>query len=168
MRSLRAVVGWCALLAACGGDFVLQPGSSSIPRGPAAPIASDPWCVDSVEVALWAAGCVSRCIPATHPAIVCHGNNEVHGLSVRDVRWMATLEPAEVSGCGVPAYRVWSVQLDERPPWLMDRDTFSTWPSFTTHCTARPPEGFYETDYFQRHPSAAYLLRPENEVIPSE
>jgi hypothetical protein len=141
-----------------------------VPRSAYAAIdAPFPECVDSVEVALWSAGCIERCIPATHPTIVCHGNSEVHALTSRlDVRWMATLEPPDVSGCGVPAYRVWSVQLDTRPEWQKDRDTFSTWPSQTTHCTEKPPGGFFETDFFQQHPQPAYLLNAEDELIPMD
>lgn len=160
----------CALLMACGGDFMPRPGPSALPRPPVGAL-TDPFpeCVDSAEVALWAAGCIRRCIPATHPTVVCHGNNEIHGLVQRaDVKWMATLEPAAISGCGVPAYRVWSVRLDARPAWLMDRDTFSTWPSATTYCTAKPPGGFFETDFFAKHPQPAYLLNAADELIPTE
>jgi len=49
----------------------------------------------------------------------------------------------------------------------MDRDTFSTWASDTTHCTAKPPDGFFETDYFQRRPGLiAYLLNAADELFP--
>lgn len=202
VRSLRAVA--CSFLLACGpgvAPATLQSGEA--PRQIPALVDPQPWCHDSEIVPaceqnsdctegsvcferwcqpLWRADCQPHCIPKTHPQVLCHGSNEVHGLWTESiVNWMSVLEPAGVSTCvvdGKPAaaWSVWGVVPDLRSRKSLDFISASTWTSRTTFCTSEFRGEFWATDFFVANPNATvYLLGPPmdasgfgfGEVIPN-
>lgn len=63
------------------------------------------WCLP-----VWEADCQPRCIPRTHPWIVCQGNAEVHGIAEGPpVAWMA-VKAETLAGCALGngwTWRVW-------------------------------------------------------------
>lgn len=166
--NIFAMLCLCCMIS-CSSDFKPDVFPTALPRPPAGPVIDlYPYCSDSVSEGLWATNCVEMCIPSIATAILCHGNNEKHAIAnTPNLNWIATLEPAELSNCKTPAYRVWSVKLDTRPPEIKDRDIFSTWFSETTYCTALKPGQFFETDFFVKHNDIfVYLLNESEEVIP--
>lgn len=114
--------------------------------------------------AVWAVDCGNRCLPAVHPPILCHGNNEIHGVWLgSDPKWMAVKTSSDCAGANGWAWRVWGVQPDLRPRATLDSIVLSTWQHTTPNCTAEPPDGANLPDYFANNPAQpVYLLMPPN------
>jgi len=119
-------------------------------------------CVDGWCQPIWEGDCQPRCIPKTHPKVLCHGNFEAHGIGTeQDIKWMSVLEPVEAIGdkCGGPAWRIWGVKLDDRPRDYLDSVSLSTWYSPTTLCSTLRPEHFESNKFFEENPDLdVYLL----------
>lgn len=134
------------------------------------------WCLP-----VWEADCRPRCIPASHPWIVCQGNAEVHGIAEGEpVDWMAVVAPT-AAGCALGngrTWRVWGVKLDDRPRvgGYLDEQVISSWRSPDTNCPSSAPAAEDNIPrFYERNPTLpAYLLMPPGyggavgEITPTE
>lgn len=134
------------------------------------------WCLP-----VWEADCRPRCIPASHPWIVCQGNAEVHGIAEGEpVDWMA-VQARAASGCTLGngwTWRVWGVKVDDRPRigGYLDGQVISSWRSPDTNCPSSAPNAADNLPHFyERNPGLpAYLLMPPGyggavgEIAPTE
>ncbi len=120
------------------------------------------WCLP-----VWEADCQPRCIPRTHPWIVCQGNAEVHGIAEGPpVAWMA-VKAETLAGCALGngwTWRVWGVRPDDRPRenGYLDTISLSSWRSRDTNCPSSAPSPADNLpDFYARNPTLpAYLLMP--------
>lgn len=174
---MRALLLCCLL--ACGRPFEPEQRPTTAPRSPATEILRGPdACSLANNEGLWASDCARHCLPdADARPLLCHGNGEAHlwvaPSQPQPPAFFATLEPADVSGCGVPAYRVWALLPDaELATSRAGKDTacFSTWYSLTTHCqdAAQVPKEQQAANFFATHAGDAYLLMPSTEIGWSE
>lgn len=167
-------------LLGCGGGWRPSPRSADLPRPAPGGVQQTPFaCAYANNTGRWAWDCEERCLPAIEVRpLLCHGNGEVHLWVPQGAAdpppVFATLEPAELSGCGVPAYRIWQRSLDlqlastdpQAGPAYKDRVCFSTWYTETTHCqdAAVVPKEQQSAQFFETHPGRAFHLMPDNEI----
>lgn len=162
-------------LLGCGGGWRPSPRSADLPRPAPGGVQQTPFaCAYANNTGRWAWDCTERCLPAVEARpVLCHGDGEVHlwrtPAEPEPAPVFATLEPAETSGCGVPAYRVWIRTVDTaliRDRAQKDKDCFSTWYSPTAHCqdASVVPKEQQAKNFFETHDGDGYLLMPDTEI----
>lgn len=112
--------------------------------------------------AIWAVDCAPRCLPVVHPTILCHGNNEVHGVwTGATPKWMAALVPSDCPEARGWAWRVWGVIPDTRSRTTLDTLVLSTWRHTTPDCASEAPSPDANLPgYFASSVDPVYLLMP--------
>lgn len=174
-----------AAIAACGtGSHPVPPRLATTDRVAPQPSDRHPYCRDAEEptpcpcdpgyscvrtderswcLAVWEADCLPRCLPRAKPSVLCHGNDEVHGLwTGRPVDWMAVSGPSSCPIGGGRSWRVWGTKPDDRPRanGYLDEIVISTWKHPDATCTSTPPSpDSVLPHFFERNPDATvYLL----------
>jgi hypothetical protein len=107
---------------------------------PSCPCEPGSHCVDGLCLPVWEADCTPRCVPATKPSVLCHGNVEMHGVWAGPApKWMTVRSTS--GSCSIGAgftWRVWGVKSDERERATLDELVLSTWTSSDANCGGKP------------------------------